>query len=87
MSEFKGKAAGHGAAVGTVRFIGLAAGPPDSEGTGPWVHADVTIDGLEADTDYCLEVHEFGNLRYVSLSLSLSVSVSLSLCLSLSLSV
>lgn len=67
VAEFKGSAARHGTAVGTVRFVGLAAGPPDSAEDGPWVHADVTIDGLAADTDYCVEVHEFGNLRCVSM--------------------
>ncbi len=65
VAEFKGSAARHGTVVGTVRFVGLAAGPPDSGDDGPWVHADVTIDGLVADTDYCAEVHEFGNLRCV----------------------
>ena len=64
VAEFKGAPSGHGAVVGTVRFVGLAAGPPESTEEGPWVHADVTIDGLAAETNYCVEVHEFGNLRY-----------------------
>ena len=45
-----------------MRFVGLAAGPPE-QGEGPWVHADVTIDGLAPSTEYCVEVHEFGDLR------------------------
>lgn len=62
VAEFKGAPSGHGMAVGTVRFVGLAAGPPE-QGEGPWVHADVTIDGLAPSTEYCVEVHEFGDLR------------------------
>ena len=32
------------------------------------MHADVIIDGLAAETDYCVEVHEFGNLRCQSVA-------------------
>ena len=62
VAEFKGEPSGHGAALGTVRFVGLAAGPPESPESGPWVHADVNIDGLAPDTECGVEVHEFGDL-------------------------
>jgi copper chaperone CopZ len=65
VAEFKGAPSGHGATVGTVRFVGLAAGPAGSAEDGPWVHVDVTIDGLAAGAAYCVEMHEFGNLRCV----------------------
>jgi copper chaperone for superoxide dismutase len=67
--EFKGAATGHGAMVGVVRFVGLAnpgGAAAASEGggadAGPWVHAEVTMHGLAAETDYSVELHEYGDI-------------------------
>ena len=62
VSEFKGAATGHGAVVGVVRFVGLAAGPEGSAEAGPWAHVDVTVHGLAADSEYTVELHEYGDL-------------------------
>ena len=79
VAEFKGTPSGHGTALGTVRFVGLAAGPDDSAddqgdvvwrderlvracSEGPWTHADVTIDGLQPESEYSVELHQYGDL-------------------------
>ena len=79
VAEFKGTPSGHGTALGTVRFVGLAAGPEDSAddqgdvvwrderlvracSEGPWTHADVTIDGLQPESEYSVEIHQYGDL-------------------------
>ena len=64
VAEFKAEESNGDKVSGAVRLVGLVAGPLDANKTEPWMHVDVKIDGLAPTTEYCVELHEYGDIRY-----------------------
>ena len=65
VAEFRAEESNGDKISGAVRLVGLVVGPPvDADKTEPWMHVEVKIDGLAPTTEYCVELHEYGDIRY-----------------------